>query len=275
MENGSIDRAHLHRWLTAAVALPLLTVMIGLGPGWLLLVVILLVTAGGMLELLTLVLAGAGTWLKAIALSMGLMFPLATYWKGIFSLTLATVAMLFIVLLVHLFLYAKHKAALPSLGAIIFSQLYIPFLLSHLFLIFRLPFGRRWIFFILFVIFAADTGAYYAGHRWGKHKLWPSVSPGKTVEGALGGLFASLVIALIAGKLLLYSGGFGLGFTLVLAFALAWVGQMGDLMESMLKRLSQVKDASSLLPGHGGLLDRLDSLIFAFPLTYYSVALFS
>jgi phosphatidate cytidylyltransferase len=228
-----------------------------------------------MRELLTLMLAESRTWLRAIAFGLGMMLPLATYWEGLFGLALATVAMLFIALLAHLLLYARHAAALPSLGALVFVQLYVPFLLSHSLLLLQLTSGRRLIFFVLFVIFAGDTGAYYAGHRFGTHKLWPSVSPGKTVEGAVGGLFASVVIALVAGKLLLSSAGFGLGFILVLAFFLALVGQMGDLMESMLKRVSQVKDASSLLPGHGGILDRLDSLIFAFPLTYYSVVLCS
>ncbi len=275
MNNQSINQAHLHRWLTAAVALPLLAGIIGFGPGWLLVMAILLVVLGGMLELFTLVLPGTSARKRAVVSSMGLMLPLATYWGGVLGLTLATVVVLFISLLVHLFLYAKHKASLTSLGAVIFAQLYIPFLLSHLLLLFPLPSGRRWIFFVLLVIFAGDTGAYYLGHRWGKRRLWPSVSPGKTVEGAVGGLLTSLFIALIAGKLLLSPTGFSLKFILVLASALALVGQVGDLMESMLKRISQVKDASGLLPGHGGLLDRLDSLIFAFPLTYYGVVLFS
>jgi phosphatidate cytidylyltransferase len=275
MKNRSVDRDHLHRWLTAAVAVPLLVAIIGLGPGWLFLVLILLVTAGGLLELLKLTLTGTTNWLRAAAFTMGLMFPLATYWKGVLGLTLATVAMLFIVLLVHLFLYAKQQAVLSSLGAVTFSQFYIPFLLSHAMLLFLLPSGRRWIFFILLVIFAGDTGAYYVGHRWGKRKLWRSVSPGKTIEGAVGGLFSSLAIAVIAGILLLSSSGFSLGFIFILALSLALVGQMGDLMESMLKRVSRVKDAGGLLPGHGGLLDRLDSMIFAIPLTYYTVAFFS
>lgn len=275
MKDPSINRAHLHRWLTAAVAVPLLATIIGFGPGWLLLMAIMLVSAGGMLELFTLVLSGSNVWKRVAASSVGLMLPLATYWEGVLGLTLATVVVLFIALLVHLVLYARHEASLTSLGAVIFAQLYIPFLLSHLLLLFRLPSGRRWIFLVLLVIFAGDTGAYYVGHRWGKRKLWPSVSPGKTVEGAAGGLLSSLLIALIAGKLLLSTSGFGLQFILFLASTMALVGQIGDLMESMLKRLSQVKDASSLLPGHGGLLDRLDSLIFAFPLTYYGVVLFS
>ena len=275
MKNQSINRDHLHRWLTAAVAVPLLAFIIGFGPGWLLLVAILLVNLGAMLELSTLVLSGTSGWKRGVVSSMGLMLPLATYWKGALGLTLATVVVLFISLLVHLFLYAKHKASLTSLGAIIFAQLYIPFLLSHLLLLFPLPSGRRWIFFVLLVIFAGDTGAYYVGHRWGKRRLWPSVSPGKTVEGAVGGLLTSLFIGLIAGELLLSTTGFSLKCILALALAMALVGQIGDLMESMLKRVSQVKDASGLLPGHGGLLDRLDSLIFAFPLAYYGVVLFS
>ena len=273
MKNRSVDRDHLRRWLTAAVAVPLLVGIIGFGPGWLFLGVILLITAGGLMELSRLLLVRTTAWLKGVVFGVGLFLPLATYWKGTFGLTLATVAALFIILLVHLFLYANREAVLPSLGAVVFAQFYIPFLLSHLLLLFQLPSGRRWIFFVLFVIFAGDTGAYYTGLRWGKRKLWPTVSPGKTVEGAVGGLFSSLVVALIAGKLLVSSS--GIDFLLVLAFFLAMVGQMGDLMESMLKRVSQVKDASSLLPGHGGLLDRLDSLIFTFPLAYYSVVLFT
>ncbi len=274
MEKNSVDKQHLNRWLTAAVALPVLAFIIGLGPGWLLLSLVVLVTAGGMLELLALLLPETQSWVRIAALTAGLLVPLATYWQGIIGLSVATVAVIFVALTVHLLLYAKQKAVLQSLGIMVFALLYIPFLLSHVLLLFQVESGRRWIFFLFFVIFAGDTGAYYAGHRWGRHKLWPAVSPGKTVEGAVGGLLSSLAIALLVGKLLLSLGQFGTTFLLSVGFVIALAGQMGDLMESMLKRVSQVKDASSILPGHGGLLDRLDSLIFAFPLTYYGVVFF-
>jgi phosphatidate cytidylyltransferase len=275
MEKNSVDKQHLNRWLTAAVALPVLAFIIGLGPGWLLLSLVVLVTAGGMLELLALLLPETQSWVRIAALTAGLLVPLATYWQGIIGLSVATVAVIFVALTVHLLLYAKQKAVLQSLGIMVFALLYIPFLLSHVLLLFQVESGRRWIFFLFFVIFAGDTGAYYAGHRWGRHKLWPAVSPGKTVEGAVGGLLSSLAIALLVGKLLLSLGQFGTTFLLSVGFVIALAGQMGDLMESMLKRVSQVKDASSILPGHGGLLDRLDSLIFAFPLTYYGVVFFT
>jgi phosphatidate cytidylyltransferase len=275
MEKNSVDRQHLNRWLTAAVALPVLAFIIGLGPGWLLLGLVVLVTAGGMLELFGLLLPETESWVRIAALAAGLLLPLATYWKGLLGLSTATVAVIFVALTIHLLLYGKQKALLQSLGAMVFAQLYIPFLLSHVLLLLQVPSGRRWIFFLFFVIFAGDTGAYYAGHRWGRHKLWPAVSPGKTLEGAIAGLLSSLAIALLVGKLLLSLGKFGITFLLSLALVIALAGQMGDLMESMIKRVSQVKDASSILPGHGGLLDRLDSLIFAFPLTYYGVIFFT
>lgn len=275
MGKNSADKQHLNRWLTAAVALPILAFTIGLGPGWLLLSLVVLVTAGAMLELLSLLLAETKFWVRIAALATSLLLPLATYWKGVLGLSTATVAVIFLALTIHLLLYKRQKAVLQSLGAMVFAQLYIPFLLSHVLLLFQLPSGRRWIFFLFFVIFAGDTGAYYAGHCWGRHKLWPALSPGKTVEGAIGGLLSSLAIALLVGKLLFSLGELGVTFFLSLACVIALAGQMGDLMESMLKRVSQVKDASTILPGHGGLLDRLDSLIFAFPLTYYSVVFFT
>lgn len=275
MEKNRVDKQHLHRWLTAAVALPLLAVIIALGPGWLLLILVVLVTLGGMIELLSLLVPETKSWVRIVTLATSLLLPLATYWKGVLGLSIATVAVIFVALTIHLLLYAKEEAVLQSLGALVFAQLYIPFLLSHVLLLFQVPSGRRWIFFLFFVIFAGDTGAYYAGHRWGRHKLWPAVSPGKTVEGAVGGLLSSLATALLVGKLLLSLGESGITLLLSLGLVIASVGQMGDLMESMIKRVSKVKDASSILPGHGGLLDRLDSLIFAFPLTYYGVVFFA
>ena len=275
MENKSVDRHHLYRWLTAAVALPILATIIALGPGWLFLALILVVTVGGLLELFSLLLAETRTWIRGVTLGMGLLLPLLSYWQGMLGLTAATVAVILIALAVHLPLFAKQEAVLQSLGAMVFSLLYLPFLISHVLLLSQVESGRRWILFLLLVIFAGDTGAYYAGHRWGRHKLWPAVSPGKTIEGAVGGLISSLAMALFAGKLLLSLGQAGIGFLLALGFVMAAVGQMGDLMESMLKRISQVKDAGGLLPGHGGLLDRLDSLIFAFPITYYGVVFFT
>ena len=202
MENKSVDRYHLHRWLTAAVALPILASIIAVGPGWLLLLLVLVVTAGGLLELSSLLLAETRTWVRGATLGMGLLLPLLSYWQGMLGLTAATVAVILIALAVHLPLFANQETVLPSLGAMVFSLLYLPFLISHVLLLFQVESGRRWIFFLLLVIFAGDTGAYYAGHRWGRHKLWPAVSPGKTIEGAVGGLISSLAMALSCWKII-------------------------------------------------------------------------
>jgi phosphatidate cytidylyltransferase len=129
-----------------------------------------------------------------------------------------------------------------------------------------LPHGSAWVLFALFVTFASDTGAYAVGRLCGRHRLAPAVSPGKTVEGAGGGLLtAALVAMLLALPLRLHLGalalaGFGLG--------LSSAAQAGDLFESALKRRLQIKDAGTLVPGHGGLLDRLDSLLFSGAMVY-------
>ena len=275
MEKRRVDKLHSQRWLTAAVAVPLLVLIVGFGPSWLVLILILLVTAGGLLELLDLLFSETTPWFRASVVGMGLTLPVASHLKGALGLSGATMAVLFICLSLHLLLYTRNEAGAQSLGKLVFAQLYIPFSLSHIVLLFQLPAGRCWIFLVFLVVFAGDTGAYYVGHRWGKHQLIPAISPGKTVEGAIGGLVSSLILTLVTGKVLLSSSELSLAFLFVLALFLALVSQVGDLMESMLKRVSQVKDSGRLLPGHGGLLDRLDSLVFAFPTTYYAAVFFA
>jgi len=121
--------------------------------------------------------------------------------------------------------------------------------------------------FFFLVLMGSDTGAYYTGRAFGKHKLAPSVSPGKTWEGAAGGMAASLLAAALAHYWFFPE--LGLGAALGLAAVMNVLGVAGDLTESALKRGSNAKDAAQILPGHGGLLDRLDSLLFNAPLIYY------
>lgn len=121
--------------------------------------------------------------------------------------------------------------------------------------------------FFFLVLMGSDTGAYYTGRLLGKHKLAPSVSPGKTWEGAFGGMAASLLAAALAH--FWFFPELPLGVALPLAAVMNVLGVVGDLTESALKRGSNAKDAAQILPGHGGLLDRLDSLLFNAPLIYY------
>jgi len=123
--------------------------------------------------------------------------------------------------------------------------------------------GRYWVLFLLAVIMMGDTGAYYVGRALGRRKLAPSVSPNKTVEGLLGGVAASIVAALAASHLLLPE--LTLFHAAVLGLTLSLLGVAGDLFESLLKRSAGVKNASELMPGHGGVLDRLDSVYFSAP----------
>ena len=121
--------------------------------------------------------------------------------------------------------------------------------------------------YFFLVLMGSDTGAYYTGRAFGKHKLAPNVSPGKTWEGAAGGMAASLAAAALAHYWFFPE--IGLGAALALAAVMNVLGVVGDLTESALKRGAKAKDAAQILPGHGGLLDRLDSLLFNAPLLYY------
>lgn len=130
--------------------------------------------------------------------------------------------------------------------------------------------GIAVLIFGLFIVWATDIGAYMVGRKYGKHKLSPDISPNKTIEGALGGVASALVVAIL--YFLVYPStelfGHGMFIMLLLTILLSIVGQFGDLVESSIKRHYEVKDSGNILPGHGGILDRFDSLLFVFPIMH-------
>ena len=165
---------------------------------------------------------------------------------------------------------APFDKLVASTGVTILGVLYIGLLGSHLVAI-RTGFDQtrsaHLLSFFFLVLMGADTGAYYVGRALGKHKLAPSISPGKTWEGVVGGVAAGLIMALISHYWFFRE--LPLKWTLPLAGAMIVIGILGDLTESAIKRGAGAKDAAKLLPGHGGMLDRLDSLLFNAPLIYY------
>ena len=159
---------------------------------------------------------------------------------------------------------------IAAAGATLLGVLYVPFLGSHLISIrtsFNPTLSAHLLSFFFLVLMGGDAGAYYSGRAIGKRKLAPSISPGKTWEGAVGGILAALGMAVLAHFWFFRE--LPLKFSLPLAGIMTVVGIFGDLAESALKRGAGAKDAANILPGHGGILDRLDSLLFNAPLLYY------
>lgn len=140
----------------------------------------------------------------------------------------------------------------------------LPLFLQSLMQIYGHPHGKILLIYMLFLVWAADTGAYLAGKLWGKHKLIPAVSPGKSLEGLIGGFILAAPV-IFAGWLYLK---LALMPWLILGFCMVIISVIGDLFISMLKRRVHLKDTGSVIPGHGGFLDRLDSLIAVSPLFY-------
>ncbi|OQX20493.1 MAG: hypothetical protein BWK76_00975 [Desulfobulbaceae bacterium A2] len=196
-----------------------------------------------------------------------LLLPLAAAWTG--QADDMVIALFFSLLgaaLLVLWQYRRLEGPAAPLMALVFGACYVGFCLSHLVLLFGLPQGRAWIFVLSGITAASDTGAYYSGRAWGRHKLCPHISPGKTREGAVGGVIAAVGAALAIGVWLLPQVS---PVRLALAaVVLALVGIVGDLAESVLKRAYGVKDSGTLLAGHGGVLDRGDSLLLAAPFLY-------
>ena len=163
---------------------------------------------------------------------------------------------------------AFHKWAWTIAGAI-----FVGWMLSYWISLRGLDNGRDWVYLAMLTIFANDTGAFFIGRAKGKHKLVPAISPAKTWEGAIGGLVSSISGAIIIVVILNLISPFTFEYwqIILLGFLISFFAQIGDLVESLLKRNMGVKESGTLLPGHGGILDRFDSIIFVGPAVYYFV----
>lgn len=262
----------MQRVLTALVLLPLLLALVWLAPTpWLYLA----------LSAIGLVMAWEWTafmgWASQPALRVAYLvltaLVLALVWCSpihgpALSWALAPVALAWFLMPLRLRAYSRHpeqgRIATPAM--VVAGQLMIASTLISIATLHALPNGPLKLLFVLFLVFAADTGAYFAGRTFGRRKLAPMVSPGKTIEGAIGGLLLCALWGGVAGSF-----AFGLhepaaiAVMVALSVIAAVVSIIGDLTESMLKRAVGLKDSGHILPGHGGILDRVDSIVVAVP----------
>jgi phosphatidate cytidylyltransferase len=266
------------RILFALVGAPLTIGLIYAG-GWIFTAALGAVAAIGAWELVRMARAGGSEPLDIPAIAFAAIIPLLVHaaYLGVYRVTLTEAILAFLALLASvIWLRGVSRKPLVSfsvtIAAIIYPSLvaYMYPLRYHDYAIGALA-GTVLVMFPIAVTWATDTGAYAFGRMFGRHKLIPSVSPSKTIEGALGGLVLSILgtwayVALLLkplAHLSLTSAGI-----VVVAIVIGVVGQIGDLAESLLKRDAGVKDSSKLLPGHGGILDRFDSLLFVLPVAY-------
>ncbi len=165
----------------------------------------------------------------------------------------------------------QKEKAFTSWAWTIAGILYGGWLLSHLVALRGLDDGRNWVFFALFTTFASDTTAFFTGRALGRHHLAPRISPGKTWEGTISGILGAIIVSLLFILPTPLTLPLNWGQAILLGLLVSVFGQLGDLAESLFKRNTGVKDSSQLIPGHGGFLDRMDSIVFAGIVVYYYV----
>ncbi|MBP5426461.1 MAG: phosphatidate cytidylyltransferase [Clostridiales bacterium] len=165
----------------------------------------------------------------------------------------------------------NHRYKIIDLAVTVFGILYIPFLFAFVTLIRLMEHGLYYIWIIFIGSCVTDTFAYFVGLSIGKHKLLPEVSPKKTIEGSIGGVIATVLVMLLYGKYLISVNVMDVSLLYfgILGFVMAIVAQIGDLFASSIKRFVGVKDYGNILPGHGGILDRFDSIMFIAPMIYF------
>lgn len=250
-----------------------------LGSAWLLLLLFgpfqlfwLLVTAAaglGLDEYFRMTLVGPERKFRAWFVAIGL-FPMLASYAGRIDAVAAGFFISLLVLIAFILLnYRRISAGFDILARAGFGIIFVGFCAAHIVLLRNLSHGIEWLLVLTCITVASDTGAYYVGSWLGRAKLCPAISPGKTVAGAVGGLLSGVAAGLGAAVYLFPA--VDLLKITGLAFILVWTGIAGDLTESVIKRACGVKDSGRLLAGHGGMLDRIDSLLLATPVLFYVI----
>jgi phosphatidate cytidylyltransferase len=248
----------MKRIITAAIAIPLALAVTLYAPDWLFAALVAVLAALMLHEYFQMIVAAGGTppgrWFLLPGAVVAASFAFGNTWI-IISTVLAAIC------LMGSSIFAPVETALSRVTAGLSGVIYCSFLFGFIILL-----SRDSILVLFAIIWAGDSAAYYGGRAFGRHALAPKVSPKKTVEGAISGLFASVVVGMAVG---MWRYAVGWPKLAIICAATAIAGQIGDLAESALKRSAGVKDSSSILPGHGGILDRLDSLLFAAPVFFW------
>jgi phosphatidate cytidylyltransferase len=255
--------------VTAAVAIPLLLLLIFAAPAWIFALVVSAIALGGIIEFMVMafpaqprdrvfgIVAGA---LVILAMSFG---------PGLWSLAAFT-ALVGCTLVWSYLGHADYARGLAD-ASLVLSGVLFAALLSHFIWLRQLEDGPAWVTLVIATAMAGDTCGYFVGHALGRHKLAPRVSPGKTIEGAFG-IVAGSVLGLVVGSALLLDG-LRWREAIALGVVLAILEQLGDLTESTMKRTFGAKESGWIFPGHGGVLDRIDSLLFPVSFVYYYLVL--
>lgn len=215
-------------------------------------------------------------WLPGVG-ATGALYVLSAYFVGKQSsvygkeTVLLGSVLLFSIALAAFFLVIKYpNFGFTDLAANVFTPLYAAWLLTHLLSLRQLQGGFHYVLLVLVATWSTDTLAYFVGMNFGKHRLAPLLSPKKSIEGAVGGVVGSVLASAVVG---LVSPHMTLIHYILIGFLVGILGQIGDLTESALKRMAGVKDSGKIIPGHGGILDRFDSLLITSPLVYYYLRL--
>ena len=262
---------HRQRLLTAAALGPLIFIVLWWGGRRPFDLLLLGATAFCLYEYFTICFPGRGV-IQGFGVMLGL-FPLFSVllWGNPEFIVPAVYMALLGSAILFLVSYSRWSNVTWNWAAFFMGIAYVGVCAAHLGLLRYLPMGKEWVLFLLVTVFCGDAGAYYVGKGIGRHKLCPNVSKGKTVEGAAGGLILNAIAAFFLWFVLLKE--IDPRVLVPLALVIGAVGQVGDLVESMVKRSAGVKDSGSILPGHGGILDRVDAVLLASPFLYWILSL--
>ena len=258
---------HLKRIIAALVLTPLFLILIIKGSYVHYSMLVVVLASLGLWEYFNLIGDRVDRRLRNIGILWGVLLA-GGFHVGSSQGIIAMLALGFIsVCLVRLSKVGDLGTVFQEIGYTFLGPLYVGLLLGHLSLIRSTLEGREWTLLLFFTIWMGDIAAFYTGLSIGKHKLYPEISPNKTIEGAIGGTLGCFMV--VAAAKVFYMNQLSVMDVLIISVGIAVMGQLGDLCESMFKRAAGVKDSGNLIPGHGGILDRFDSVLFAAPFLYY------